>query len=79
MVSLKAMLATQSKIMQKLGKFFSLSYKTLGPQTVSVHILKNLQLQEAFVHECFRKFSFKSGGNGELEEIQDKSIRHCRE
>jgi hypothetical protein len=38
-MSLKSMLAV-SKIMQKLGKFFSLSYKTLGPQTVSVQIFK---------------------------------------
>jgi hypothetical protein len=38
-VILKSMLAV-NKIMQKLGNFFSLSYKTLGPQIVSVQTLK---------------------------------------
>jgi hypothetical protein len=59
-VNLKSMLALR-KIMQNWVSFFSLSFKTLDPQTFSAQIIKTLQLQEAYVHECFNNLDLKVG------------------
>jgi hypothetical protein len=54
---------------------FSLSYRTLGPQTIPVQILKK-SAPRGIYPQVFQTIEFKYGEVMELEEIQNKHVRH---